>query len=231
MANGGALEVDDADALVRPVRSKVAGEEIPMHEAAGAGGDRCQRRLPAPSATSLAGLAGAGAPKRAGHHQSNSVPIAVEAIAVASHDGKPAGGRHAASRPAHRPRRPATGPGQSRPGPAGRTAGRRPGPLPTPGRQASSAAIIDGTDSPRPRRWAAMRRKGRTSSGGGASIRTAGVSPRDADNGGSWHPGRAVRRSPRNSRCARGRARSGRHGSCRPVCALPIQSAVFGASR
>ncbi len=40
-----------------------------------------------------------------------------------------------------------------------------------------SAAMMSGTERPMAARWAAMRRKGRTSSGGGASIRTAGRGP------------------------------------------------------
>ena len=92
MANGGALEVDDRRVRWSGQSEQVASEEIPMHEAGRAGRDRCQHSRQRRSRLRSRAAGGAGAPNRAGHHQSNSVPKAVDAIAAASHDGKPAGG-------------------------------------------------------------------------------------------------------------------------------------------
>ena len=153
---------------------QIAGEIVAMDEHARPRGERRQHPSSA-AATAARASSGGGAPNAAGHHQSRIVPQAAAAIASASQSGSSGGGASCIAASASTAASNRTGVlagvhdrridsvaeilDQQQ---AGRLVGRET----PPGRISRATA-----------RCAPTRRKGRTSSGGGASISTAGRGP------------------------------------------------------
>ena len=157
---------------------QVAGEEVAMDEAGRPAGDRRQHRLE--RARRSPGARRPGRRRRTWRATTSRTawPARWPPWSRRPRREGPAGRRRAAWRPARRPRRRVTQVGTGVP-PSSPDSHQlvaqillQQQTLPS-----SSAAKISGTDTPMPARCPAMRTNGRTSSGGGASISTAGRGP------------------------------------------------------